>query len=65
MNRSEQKRIADLESIRTEENTHIVDSAISSGATAEATALHIMQQRAEANKMVDHIAAYANLNRMK
>ncbi|AIQ63895.1 hypothetical protein PSTEL_13190 [Paenibacillus stellifer] len=61
MNKSiEQKRIADLESIRTKENTHIVDAAINSGATAEVTALHIMKQRAEVDEMVDHIAKSAN-----
>lgn len=59
-NKTEAQRLRDLESIRTPENSLIIDAAIASGESAEAAALRIVYARIEEQKMVDAMVAEAN-----
>ncbi|WP_339820515.1 hypothetical protein MKZ15_05685 [Paenibacillus sp. FSL R7-0216] len=58
--KTEAQRLRDLESIRTPENSHIIDAAIASGESAEAAALRIVYARIEEQKMVDAMVAEAS-----
>lgn len=58
--KTETQRLKDLESIRTPENSHIIDEAVASGESAETVALRIIHARIEEQKMVDELVAEAN-----
>lgn len=60
---NESKRIAQLEEIRTESNSHIIDSAIASGKTAGEVALQLLKESSEAAKLGARIAHFVNKSR--
>lgn len=62
-NTSEQNRIAELKSIRNEDNKHIIDKAIENGTSAKDAAYQAMLEKTEAKKLTDTVAEAANRNR--
>jgi hypothetical protein len=60
---NESKRIAELEEIRTPQNSNIIDEAIALGKTAPEIAHKIVKSENDALKAVDSIATAMNQNR--